>query len=91
MFRDLHGAISQFYSPLTSASVDTLKDHLYSRIHTHIVNVSNFLTVLNASRHNSKIILHGAIQRYYQQDESVSLVDIFGMLLDGTLLSKKSL
>lgn len=82
-------AMSQFYSPLTSASVDTLKDHLCSRIHTHIANLSNFLNVLNASRHNSKIILHGIIQRYYQQNGSVSLVDIFGMLLSGTLLAKK--
>ncbi|KAI9339239.1 acyl transferase/acyl hydrolase/lysophospholipase [Pilaira anomala] len=82
-------AMSQFYSPLTNASVSTLKDHLSSRIHTHIANLSNFLTVLNASRHNSKIILHGVIQRYYQQNGSISLVDIFGMLLGGTLLSRK--
>lgn len=47
------------------------------------------MTVLNASRHNSKIILHGVIQRYYQQNGSISLVDIFGMLLGGTLLSRK--
>lgn len=80
--------MSQFYSPLTDASVSTLKDHLSSRIHTHIANLSNFLTVLNASRHNAKIILHGIIQRYYQQNGSVSLVDIFGMLLGGTLLSR---
>lgn len=82
-------AMSQFYSPLTNASVSTLKDHLSSRIHTHIANLSNFLTVLNASRHNSKIILHGVIQRYYQQNGTISLVDIFGMLLGGTLLSRK--
>lgn len=82
-------AMSQFYSPLTNASVDILKDHLSSRIHTHIANLSNFLTVLNASRHNAKILLHGVVQRYYQQNGSVSLVDIFGMLLGGTLLSKK--
>lgn len=82
-------AMSQLYSPLTNASVSTLKDHLSSRIHTHIANLSNFLTVLNASRHNAKIILHGVIQRYYQQNGTVSLVDIFGMLLGGTLLSRK--
>lgn len=82
-------AMSQFYSPLTNASVSTLKNHLSSRIHTHIANLSNFLTVLNASRHNSKTILHGVIQRYYQQNGSISLVDIFGMLLGGTLLSKR--
>lgn len=82
-------AMSQFYSPLTNASVDTLKDHLSSRIHTHIANLSNFLTVLNASRHNAKILLHGVVQRYYQQNGSISLVDIFGMLLGGTLLAKK--
>ncbi|KAL7334172.1 hypothetical protein PS15p_202979 [Mucor circinelloides] len=82
-------AMSQFYSPLTDASVDTLKDHLSSRIHTHIANLSNFLTVLNASRHNAKILLHGVVQRYYQQNGSISLVDIFGMLLGGTLLAKK--
>ncbi|KAG2204450.1 hypothetical protein INT47_005241 [Mucor saturninus] len=82
-------AMSQFYSPLTNASVSTLKTHLSSRIHTHIANLSNFLTVLNASRHNSKIILHGVIQRYYQQNGSISLVDIFGMLLGGTLLSRR--
>lgn len=81
--------MSQLYSPLTNASVSTLKDHLSSRIHTHIANLSNFLTVLNASRHNSKIILHGVIQRYYQQNGTISLVDIFGMLLGGTLLSRK--
>lgn len=82
-------AMSQFYSPLTNASVDTLKDHLSSRIHTHIANLSNFLAVLNASRHNAKILLHGVVQRYYQQNGSISLVDIFGMLLGGTLLSRK--
>lgn len=82
-------AMSQFYSPLTHASVETLKDHLSSRIHTHIANLSNFLTILNASRHNAKILLHGVIQRYYQQNGSISLVDIFGMLLGGTLLTKK--
>ncbi|CAO3686102.1 unnamed protein product [Rhizopus stolonifer] len=82
-------AMSQFYSPLANASVDTLKNHLSSRIHTHIANLSNFLTVLNASRHNAKILLHGVIQRYYQQNGSISLVDIFGMLLGGTLLTKK--
>ncbi|KAI8644052.1 acyl transferase/acyl hydrolase/lysophospholipase, partial [Parasitella parasitica] len=82
-------AMSQFYSPLTDASAETLKGHLSSRIHTHIANLSNFLTVLNASRHNAKILLHGIVQRYYQQNGSVSLVDIFGMLLGGTLLAKK--
>ncbi|KAG1459738.1 hypothetical protein G6F46_007140 [Rhizopus delemar] len=82
-------AMSQFYSPLTHASVETLKDHLSSRIHTHIANLSNFLTILNASRHNAKILLHGVIQRYYQQNGSISLVDVFGMLLGGTLLTKK--
>lgn len=81
--------MSQLYSPLTNASVSILKDHLSSRIHTHIANLSNFLTVLNASRHNAKIILHGVIQRYYQQNGTISLVDIFGMLLGGTLLSRK--
>ncbi|KAI8081796.1 acyl transferase/acyl hydrolase/lysophospholipase, partial [Gilbertella persicaria] len=79
----------QLYSPLTDASLDTLQDHLSSRIHTHIANLSNFLTVLNASRHNAKVILHGIIQRYHQQNNSISLVDIFGMLLGGTLLAKK--
>ncbi|CEG75570.1 hypothetical protein RMATCC62417_10591 [Rhizopus microsporus] len=82
-------AMSQFYSPLTDASVDTLKHHLSSRVHTHIANLSNFLAVLNASRHNAKILLHGVIQRYYQQNHSISLVDIFGMLLGGTLLARK--
>lgn len=81
--------MSQFYSPLTDASVSTLKHHLSSRIHTHIANLSNFLAVLNASRHNAKILLHGVIQRYYQQNHSISLVDIFGMLLGGTLLARK--
>lgn len=81
--------MSQFYSPLTDASVATLKDHLSSRIHTHIANLSNFLIVLNASRHNSKIILNGIIQRYYQQNGTISLVDIFGMLLGSVLLSRK--
>ncbi|KAI9276546.1 acyl transferase/acyl hydrolase/lysophospholipase [Sporodiniella umbellata] len=84
-------AMSQFYSPLADASVSTLKDHLTSRIHTHIANLSNFLAVLNASRHNAKILLHGVVQRYYQQNGSISLVDIFGMLLGGTLLTKKVL
>ncbi|CEG69427.1 hypothetical protein RMATCC62417_05504 [Rhizopus microsporus] len=82
-------AMSQFYSPLTDASVNTLKHHLSSRIHTHIANLSNFLAVLNASRHNAKILLHGVIQRYYQQNHSINLVDIFGMLLGGTLLARK--
>lgn len=81
-------AMSQFYSPLSDGSSKLLKDHLCSRIHTHIANLSNFLTVLNASRHNSKIILHGIIQRYYQQKGTINLVDIFGMLLGGTLLAR---
>ncbi|KAI8347618.1 acyl transferase/acyl hydrolase/lysophospholipase [Choanephora cucurbitarum] len=79
----------QLYSPLTHASLDTLYSHLSSRIHTHIANLSNFLHVLNASRHNAKVLLHGIVQRYHQQNNSISLVDIFGMLLGGTLLAKK--
>ncbi|KAI8379657.1 acyl transferase/acyl hydrolase/lysophospholipase [Radiomyces spectabilis] len=81
--------MAQLYSSLTDASLETLADHLRSHIHTHIANLSNFLTVLNASNHNMKMLMQGIIQRYYQQNGAISLVDIFGALLGGTLLTKK--
>lgn len=81
--------MAQFYSGLTDASFDTLMDHLKSHIHTHIANVTNFIAIVRASAHNAKILLQGVIQRYYQQKGTLNLVDIFGMLLGFTLLTRK--
>lgn len=81
--------MAQFYSGLADASFDTLMDHLKSHIHTHIANLSNFITILRASTHNAKILLQGIIQRYYQLKGTLNLVDIFGMLLGFTLLTRK--
>ncbi|KAF7724212.1 hypothetical protein EC973_001231 [Apophysomyces ossiformis] len=72
---------------LTQLSFDVLSDHFKDHVHTHIANVSNFLTILTASSHNTKILLQGVIQRYFQQNGSLNLVDIFGVLLGGALLT----
>ncbi|KAI9011985.1 acyl transferase/acyl hydrolase/lysophospholipase, partial [Phycomyces nitens] len=79
--------IAQYFSSLTNVSFEALHEHLKSHIHTHIANVSNFLTVLYASAHNTKVLLRGIIQRYYQQEGALNLVDVFGLLLGGTLLT----
>lgn len=83
--------LAQYYSSLTNTSFETLLSHLKTHIHTHIANLSNFVAVLQASAHNAKLLLQGIIQRYHQQNNSLRLVDIFGMLLGGTLLTKKQI
>ncbi|KAI9271702.1 acyl transferase/acyl hydrolase/lysophospholipase [Phascolomyces articulosus] len=80
--------MAQLYSRLTHRSFDTLMDHLKSHIHTHIANVSNFMAILQASSQNAKTLIQGLIQRYYQQNGTLNVVDIYGMLLGGTLLTE---
>ncbi|KAI9488138.1 acyl transferase/acyl hydrolase/lysophospholipase [Zychaea mexicana] len=81
-------AMAQLYSRLTNGSFDTLVDHLKSHIHTHIANVSNFIAILQASAQNAKTLMQGLIQRYHQQNGTLNVVDVFGMLLGGTLLTE---
>lgn len=66
-----------------------MKDHLKSHVHTHLANMNNFISILQAAPQNSKILMQGIIERYYQQNGDINLVDIFGMMLGGTLLTKK--
>lgn len=81
--------LAQYLSSLTDASSEKLLSHLCTHSHTHVVNIGNFLSLINSSRHNAKAIMEGIVQRYNQQNGSVSLVDIFGMLLGAVLLTKK--
>ncbi|KAI9030730.1 acyl transferase/acyl hydrolase/lysophospholipase [Phycomyces nitens] len=83
--------MSLFYSPLSGGSLDTLSNHLQTHMHTHIANVSSFLTVLSASKNNAKLLMQGVIERYYQQNNTLNLVDVFGMLIGATLLTKKKI
>lgn len=78
-----------YYNQLTNADPQRLKNHLRSNVNTHWANMSNFINVLTASPENSKLLMQGAIQRYNQQKGDISLVDIFGILMGGTLLTKK--
>lgn len=78
-----------YYNQLTTADPVKLKHHLQSHVNTHWANVSNFINVLLASPENSKFLMQGAIQRYNQQKGDLSLVDIFGILMGGTLLTKR--
>lgn len=77
-----------YYNPLTQADPDRLARHLASHVGTHWANMSHFLRILTASPENSKLLLQGAIQRYHQQKGDISLVDLFGMFMGGTLLTK---
>ncbi|KAI8143261.1 acyl transferase/acyl hydrolase/lysophospholipase [Fennellomyces sp. T-0311] len=81
--------LAQYYSPLTNASLDQLVDHMKSHTHTHLANLNNFIAILKASPRNSKLLMQGIIERYCQQDGEINLVDVFGMLLGGTLLTKR--
>jgi phospholipase A2 len=78
-----------YYNQLTGADPSRLKRHLQSHVNTHWANMSNFISVLTASPKNSKLLMQGAIQRYSQQKGDISLVDIFGILMGGTLLTKR--
>ncbi|KAI7875620.1 FabD/lysophospholipase-like protein [Lichtheimia hyalospora FSU 10163] len=81
--------LAQLYSPLTDTNFDTMKDHLKSHVHTHLANMNNFISILHAAPQNGKILMQGIIERYYQQNGDINLVDIFGMMLGGTLLTRK--
>ncbi|CEP10098.1 hypothetical protein [Parasitella parasitica] len=84
-------AMSLYYNNcLTNADPVRMKEHFQSRLSTHWANISNFINILTASPEKSKLLLQGAIQRYSQQHGDLSLVDIFGMLMGGTLLTKKT-
>lgn len=78
-----------YYNQLTNADPARMERHLQSHLSTHWANMSNFINILTASPEKSKLLLQGAIQRYNQQNGDLSLVDIFGMLMGGTLLTKK--
>lgn len=78
-----------YYNQLTQSSPQKLKQHIKSHVNTHWANVSNFINLLTSSPENSKLLMQGAIQRFYQQNGDISLVDIFGVLMGQTLLTKK--
>ncbi|KAL9550550.1 hypothetical protein MBANPS3_004673 [Mucor bainieri] len=78
-----------YYNQLTNADPVRMEQHFESHLSTHWANMSNFINILTASPEKSKLLLQGAIQRYNQQNGDLSLVDIFGMLMGGTLLTKK--
>ncbi|KAI9273032.1 acyl transferase/acyl hydrolase/lysophospholipase [Phascolomyces articulosus] len=84
-------SLAQYYSPLTNARFDSLLDHIKSHTHTHLANANNLIAILKASPHNSKLLMQGIIERYHQRDGDLSLVDVWGLLLGGTLLTKKIL
>ncbi|KAI9316508.1 acyl transferase/acyl hydrolase/lysophospholipase [Dichotomocladium elegans] len=79
---------AQLYSPLADGSFDTLFSHFKSHVHTHLANVTNLVNILKASPDNSKILMQGIIERFYQQEGTINMVDVFGMMLGGTLLTK---
>lgn len=78
-----------YYNQLTNTNPKKLVDHLKSHVNTHWANMSNFIALLTSSPENSKLLLQGAIQRFSQQKGDITLVDIFGVLMGQTLLSKK--
>jgi phospholipase A2 len=78
-----------YYNQLSKANPQQLETHLKSHVNTHWANMSNFTNLLTSSPENSKLLMQGAIQRFYQQKGDISLVDIFGVLMGQTLLSKK--
>ncbi|KAI9488610.1 acyl transferase/acyl hydrolase/lysophospholipase [Zychaea mexicana] len=80
--------LAQQYSPLTEAKFDILLDHLKSHTHVHLANVNNFVAILNASPKNRELMMQGIIERYYQQNEELNIVDVFGLLLGSVLLTK---
>jgi phospholipase A2 len=81
--------LSQYLSSLTHGSLEELFAHLRTHAQTHVANIGHFVGMINSSPENAKASMQGAVQRYYQQNGSVSLVDIFGMLLGTVLLTKK--
>jgi phospholipase A2 len=81
--------LAQYLSPLAKASSEDLLSHLRTHAQSHVVNIGRFLGLINSSEKNAKAVLEGVVQRYNQQGGTVSLVDIFGMLLGAVLLTKK--
>lgn len=81
--------MAQYLSPLTNASSEDLLSHLRTHAQSHVVNIGRFLGLINTSEENAKAVMEGVVQRYNQQGGTVSLVDIFGMLLGAVLLTKK--
>lgn len=78
-----------YYNQLTQTTPQQLKEHIKSHVNTHWANMSNFINLLTSSPENSKFLMQGAIQRFYQQNGDISLVDIFGILMGQTLFTKK--
>ena len=81
--------LAQFYSPLADGSLDMLLEHLKTHTHTHVANLNNFYAILKASPRNSKLLMQGIIERYNEQDGEINIVDVFGTLLGGALLTKR--
>ncbi|KAM3584306.1 hypothetical protein VKS41_003130 [Umbelopsis sp. WA50703] len=79
----------QTLSSITKGSSEKLFTHICDSVHTHVANIGNFLGLINSSKYNAKAIMEGIVQRYDQQNGSVNLVDIFGMLLGAILLTNK--
>ncbi|KAI7868007.1 acyl transferase/acyl hydrolase/lysophospholipase [Spinellus fusiger] len=81
--------MAMYYSPLTHGSCTVLLDHLKSHMHTHLATLSHLLAIMNISRESSIWLTQGAVERYYQQQNTLQLVDIFGMLIGATFLTDK--
>ncbi|ORX48212.1 FabD/lysophospholipase-like protein [Hesseltinella vesiculosa] len=76
--------LSLFNSVLTNGDADKMIEVLKKRVTTHFASVPKVYALASASTMNAKNILQGIGQRYLQQ-HTVSLVDLFGMLI-GTKL-----
>ncbi|KAI7892682.1 acyl transferase/acyl hydrolase/lysophospholipase [Mucor mucedo] len=74
--------MAMYYNQLSKANPQQLETHLKSHVNTHWANMSNFINLLTSSPENSKLLLQGAIQRFHQQKGDISLVDIFGVLME---------
>ncbi|KAI8374151.1 acyl transferase/acyl hydrolase/lysophospholipase [Radiomyces spectabilis] len=77
-----------YYNALTKANTDALSHHIKCHTNAHFANISNLIKVINASPHNSKLVLQGAIHRYLQQNGNINFVDLFGLLMGSTLLTR---
>jgi phospholipase A2 len=83
--------MSLYYNHLSNNDPSKLQHHFERQLGTHWANMTQFFNVLNTSHHHAKVVLQGAIQRFEQRQGDMSLVDIFGMLMGGTLLTTKKM
>ncbi|KAI8074496.1 acyl transferase/acyl hydrolase/lysophospholipase [Gongronella butleri] len=81
-------ALALYNNVLTKGDVDVMIDELKARVGSHFANVSKVYSLASASPENAKLMLQGVLQRYVQQD-TVSLVDLFGMLIGNKLFTTR--